>query len=156
MDVEDKINLLAHIVPRFGSNDKAQEAALAAFCDGLEPTYNHVRSVCPCLSEAQVQVLGTELLASEILKPNRSTRAEFAKWLAALTESELTQILESRLAVKTNATEELKQFRAEQAEKLKTREALTLKMEQQMKDATASRTLEFNPRTGKFDKKEKK
>ena len=44
MEAEDKINLLAHLVPRFGSGNPEQEAALDAFVTGLKPTFTFLRS----------------------------------------------------------------------------------------------------------------
>ena len=76
---EDKINLLAHIVPRFGSDDSAQAEALENFVSGLDPTFDAIRSKCSSLSEADVQLVGSELLAAEILKPGRSSKREFVR-----------------------------------------------------------------------------
>merc|ERR1712087_781782 len=47
MVLEDKINLLAYLVARFGSGDAAQEEALAAFASGLEPTLAVVKKKLP-------------------------------------------------------------------------------------------------------------
>ena len=104
MAPEDKVNLLAYIVPRFGSGDAAQDEALKAFVSGLEPTFAVIRSKCPSMKESDVQLLGSELLASEVLKPGRSTREEFAVWLGALTEVDLEFILTKRKSFKEEAT----------------------------------------------------
>lgn len=75
--------------------------ALKAFVSGLEPTFAVIRSK---LKESDVQLLGSELLASEVLKPGRSTREEFAVWLGALTEVDLEFILTKRKSFKEEAT----------------------------------------------------
>ena len=43
MVIEDKINLLAYLVPRFGSGNPEQEEALLAFATGLTPTFKLIR-----------------------------------------------------------------------------------------------------------------
>ncbi len=45
MTPEDKVNLLAYILPRFCTGDVAQNEALAAFASGLEPTFAVIREV---------------------------------------------------------------------------------------------------------------
>ena len=96
MVLEDKINLLAYLVPRFGSGNAHQEAALTAFATGLEPTMSVVRKKCPDLSASDVELLGTELLCAEILIPGRSSKEEFAAWLGSLNDADLKAILASR------------------------------------------------------------
>lgn len=156
MTAEDKINLLTYIVPRFGSGNADQEAALQAFVDGMKPTFAVIRSKCPDMSEQDVQLLGTELLASEVLIPGRSTREEFAAWLGALTDSELNEILEARKRSKEEAKTELDQFRADRKAREEAAELAQKKMREQVEKARAERTMIFNTRTGKFQELEKK
>lgn len=156
MTAEDKINLLSYIVPRFGSGSAEQEAALVAFVDGMKPTFSAIRSKCPDLSEADVQLLGTELLASEILIPGRSTREEFAVWLGALTDVEVNDILAARKRSKEEAKAQLEQFRADRKEKEEAAVTAQNKMREQVERARKERSMIFNPQTGKMEELEKK
>lgn len=151
MNAEDKINLLSYIVPRFGSENAEQEAALEAFVDGMKPTFSVIRSTCPDLSEADVQLLGTELLASEILIPGRSTREQFAAWVGALTDIEMNDILAARKRSKEEAKAQLKQFRDDRKAKEEAAEKAQQKMREQVQKARAERSMIFNPQTGKME-----
>ncbi len=152
---EDKINLLAHIVPRFGSDDPAQEKALEDFVTGLEPTFAVIKKRCPSLSEADVQLAGTELLAAEILKPGRSTKTEFASWVAALTEADVLDVLERRKSFKKVAVDALTQMRENRQAELDRIEAEKKKFEEQVEKARAERTIELNIKNGKMELKKK-
>eukprot|EP00545_Synedropsis_sp_CCMP1620_P013652 CAMPEP_0119010542 /NCGR_PEP_ID=MMETSP1176-20130426/5081_1 /TAXON_ID=265551 /ORGANISM="Synedropsis recta cf, Strain CCMP1620" /LENGTH=592 /DNA_ID=CAMNT_0006963217 /DNA_START=491 /DNA_END=2269 /DNA_ORIENTATION=+ len=156
MEPDDKVNLLAHVVPRFGSGDPEQEAALQAFVTGLKPTFDHIRKECPSMKESDVQLLGSELLACEVLKPKRSSRVEFAKWLGALKESELVEILEARKERKEKALSALKQMRDIREEKERKEKEDDDAMQAQVATARKERTLEFDPRTGKYEVSKKK
>ena len=156
MESEDKINLLSHLVPRFGSGDEAQEQALQAFVTGMEPTFEVIKSKCGDMSAADVQLLGTELLASEILIPGRSTRDEFGLWLGALEESELKSILEKRKSFKAQANEEMKQMQKEREEERKRIEETRQQMIEQQEKAREERSMAFNPETGKMEEVAKK
>lgn len=150
MVLEEKINLLAYLVPRFGSGSSDQETALSAFASGLEPTISLVRSRCPDLSMADVELLGTELLCAEILIPGRSTKEEFAAWLGSMKDDDLKDILKSRKSFNDEASTELAAFRAEkEAERLRI-ETLREKYQEQVAAAREARTMAFNPNTGKF------
>jgi hypothetical protein len=151
MAPDDKVNLLAHIVPRFGTGDAEQEAALQAFVAGLLPTFSVIRSKCPSLSEADIQLAGTELLAAEILQPGRSTKKEFSTWLAALTDTELMEIIERRKSFKEEAMAEMKSMQEIRRAEQERIEALQQKMKEQQKKAREERTMTFNPSTGKFE-----
>lgn len=156
MTPEDKVNLLAYIVPRFGKvDDPAQEEALKAFVSGLEPTFAVIRSKCPTMKEGDVQLLGSELLASEVLKPGRSTREEFAVWLGALTEVDLEFILTKRKSFKEDATKEKESFiEAREAEEKSVTERRQ-KIQEQVMTARENRSVVFNPRTGNVEEIEK-
>jgi len=156
MTPEDKVNLLAHIVPRFGSGNTEQEEALDAFVSGLEPTFSVIRSKSPSMKESDVQLLGSELLASEILKPGRSTREDFAAWLGALTEDDMKAILSKRKSFKEEASAELKQYKEDREAEQKRIEERRAKIQEQVMDARDVRTVIFNPRTGKVEEIEKK
>lgn len=151
MSAEDKINLLSYIVPRFGSGSAEQEAALEAFVDGMKPTFSAIRSKCPDLGEADVQLLGTELLASEILIPGRSTREEFAAWVGALTDVEMDDILKARKRSKEEAKAELQQLRDDRKAKEEAAEETQRKMREQVEIARKERSMMFNPQTGKME-----
>lgn len=151
MDIFDKINLLAYLVPRFGSGDPAQEDALLAFASGLKPTFAYIRSKCPDLSESDVQLLGTELLCAEILIPGRSTKEEFSSWLGSMTESDLKQILADRKRYTDEANSELAAYKEERAEIQRQREELQQRYKDQLAKARKERTMFFNPATGKFE-----
>ena len=150
MDIEDKISLLAYLVPRFGSNDPTQEEALQAFITGLKPTYAVIRSKCPDLSESDVQLIGTELLAAEVIKPGLTTREEYAVWLANLSEAEIRELLAFRKSIRANAKQELDTYRKTREEEKKRIEDLRNKMEEQIEKARNERSLYFNPRTEKM------
>ena len=156
MTPEDKVNLLAYIVPRFGTGDSVQDEALGAFVSGLEPTFKVIRSKCPSMKESDVQLLGSELLASEVLKPGRSTRVEFAEWLGALTDVDMEFILTKRKGIKDEATQELKSFQEERDAEEKRVEGRREKIQEQVKTARENRSVIFNAGTGKFEEVEKK
>lgn len=156
MTPEDKVNLLAYIVPRFGTGDSAQDEALKAFVSGLEPTFSVIRSKCPNMTDGDVQLLGSELLASEVLKPGRSTREEFAAWLGALTDVDMEFILTKRKAVKEEAAKDLNTFQEERETEEKRVEERRDKIREQVDDARENRSVIFNARTGKFEEIEQK
>merc|ERR1712183_1173323 len=116
MEINDKINLLSYLVPRFGSGRQDQEAALLSFASGLEPTYSCIRSKCPDLSDSDVQLLGTELLCAEILIPGSSTKAEFASWVGAMTQADLMKILATRKVLNEKSNTELLVFKEQRVE----------------------------------------
>jgi hypothetical protein len=151
MRPEDKVNLLAYIVPRFGSGDPRQDEALEAFVSGLEPTFAVIRSKCPSMKEGDVQLLGSELLASEVLKPGRSTREEFAVWLGALSEVDLEFILTKRKSFKEEAKAELEKFKEDREAEEKRIETRREKIQEQVMTARENRSVYFNPRTGKVE-----
>lgn len=151
MPVEEKINLLAHLVPRFGSDNPVQEACLQAFVTGLKPTFAYIRSKCPDLSEADVQLLGSELLAAEVLKPGRSTREEFAAWLGSLGDDEMKVILAARMRVKEEAVAQLEEYRSIKAEEAAREEEERNLMKTQVEAARKERSMVFNPKTGKME-----
>ena len=152
IEIEDKISLLAFLVPRFGSNDPVQEDALQAFVTGLKPTYAVIRAKCPDFTESEVQLLGTELLAAEIVaKPGTTTREEFAMWVSMLSEQELRELLTLRKSFREAAAKdvvEYKEVRAKEAERIA---ALRRKMDEQMATAKQERSLIFNPKTEKME-----
>lgn len=153
---EDKVNLLAHIVPRFGSDDPAQEAALNDFVAGLEPTFSVIRSKCPKMTESDVQLVGTEVLAAEILQPGRSTKKEYATWLCSLTEDELTEMVAKRKSYKQKAVADMKTMQEERKAEAVRIEEQRQKMIEQQKKAREERTMVFNPETGKMEEVKKK
>jgi len=154
MKPEDKVNLLAYIVPRFGSDDPSQQEALSAFVSGLEPTFAVIRSKCPNMKESDVQLVGSELLASEVLVPGRSSREEFALWLGALTDVDLEFILAKRNSFKEDATKEMEAFQKERADEEQAITDRRTKIQEQVTYARENRTTIFNPRTGKIEQVE--
>ena len=155
MNPDEKVNLLSHIVPRFGSDDPEQEEAMQAFVAGLEPTFAVIRSKCPSMSEPDVQLVGTELLASEILQPGRSTKKEFATWVASLNKEEVEEVLTQRKAFKEEALAEMKVMQEERKAREEALEAKRQKMIEQQEKAREERSLVFNPETGKMEIMEK-
>jgi SAM-dependent methyltransferase len=149
--VEDKISLLAYIIPCFGSGDPAQEEGLKAFVSGLKPTYAVIQSKCPDWTEAEVQLLGAELLATEVLKPGRSTRQEFAAWLAVLSDAELRELLDERKVIRVTAKSELGAFRQEKADSKAQYEEYQKLMAEQIDEARRERSLIFNPKSQKME-----
>ena len=151
MDIDERICLLAYIVPRFGSGNPEQEEALKAFVSGLAPTYSVISSKCSELSDADVELLGTELLATEVLTLGRSTREEFAAWMAALEPDELRELLTLRKSLRESAKKELADYRNQLAEEQRMREEYRQKYDEQIKAARENRSLFFNPKTRKME-----
>jgi hypothetical protein len=151
MEPEDKVNLLAYIVPKFGSNNPEQEEALNAFVSGLKPTFQLIRSKCPDMSEGDVQLIGSELLAIEVLVPGRSTRSEFARWLSSMTQSEIKELLSKRKSFREKAMSEMKQMQVEREEAEEKRKEELKKFNEQVEKARKERTVIFNERTGKLE-----
>jgi SAM-dependent methyltransferase len=149
--LEDKISLLAYLVPRFGSDDPAQEDALQAFATGLKPTYAVIRSKCPDLSEADVQLIGTELMANEVAKPGLTTREEFAAWVGMLNESEIRELLTLRKSFREAAKADLVAYNDVREKERKRIEELRTKMQEQIKTAQEERSMYFNPKTEKME-----
>ena len=105
----------------------------------------------PTLSDADVQLAGTELLAAEILQPGRSSKNEFASWIAALTEAEILDVLEKRKSFKKVAVNALEEMRAKRQAELERLEAEKKKFEEQLEKAREERTIELNVKTGKME-----
>ena len=156
MSPDDKVNLLSYIVPRFGSGDPEQEAALQSFVTGFTPTFEVIESKCPDMSKSDVQLVGTELLASEILIPGRSTRKEFALWLEALSASDFEYILARRKKVKLDAKEAMTKFQDERKAEEERKQAEIKAYREQVARARKERTMVFDEKTGKMVEKEKK
>lgn len=149
--VEDKISLLGYMVPCFGSDDPEQEAALQDFVSGLKPTYAILKSKCPSLSQSEIELLGAELLAYEILKPGRSSKKDFADWLATLTGDELLEMLKVRNSYRKMARAELDEYKKDQDDKEAKRQDYLKRMEEQKQVAAQERSMVFNPRAQKFE-----
>ena len=152
MAIEDKISLLAHLVPRFGSNNPLQEAALQTFVTGLKPTYTLLRSKCPELSEEEVELMGTEFLAAEMLRPGVTTRQEYAAWLAGMEAGEIRELLSLRKAIREDSKTSLAEYKEAREDRKKRIEEYRNKMQEQIAKARNERTLIFNPRTEKMEK----
>mmetsp|Transcript_16369 Transcript_16369/g.45356 ORF Transcript_16369/g.45356 Transcript_16369/m.45356 type:complete len:192 (-) Transcript_16369:124-699(-) len=158
MNIDDKINLLAYLVPRFGTGDAEQDKALKNVASGLKPTFALIRSKCPSMEESDVQLLGTELLSAEILVPGRSTLDEFAAWISAMTPAEMEEVLANRKTITSEAKSELDAYKQQVEEDKKKREELRKQYEEQVQKAREERSMAFNPASGKFQeiKKEAK
>lgn len=150
VELSEKINLLAYLVPRFGSGDEKQDKALLAYASGLEPTIAVVRSKCPDLPDSDIELLAAEVLAAEILIPGRSTREEFAAWLGSMSQADLEGLLKARRVYTDEAAGELAAFRAAKEAEDKRIEALRQRYQEQIDKAREVRTMAFNPRTKKF------
>ena len=152
LEIQDKINLLGYIVPCFGSNDSAQEQALQDFASGLKPTMALIRSKCPDLPESDIQLIGTELLAAEILKPSSKTsREDFAKWVAAMTAEEVKAPLVARQQLRRKAQEDLGEYKKEQADAKAELEKQRKRYEEVVRQARENRSMVISGRTGKFE-----
>mmetsp|Transcript_9776 Transcript_9776/g.20720 ORF Transcript_9776/g.20720 Transcript_9776/m.20720 type:complete len:661 (+) Transcript_9776:134-2116(+) len=155
IEIDDKLNLLSYIVPRFGSGNEEQEIALLAYASGLKPTFDCVRSKCPGMAESDVQLLGTELLNAEILVPGRATKEEFAAWLGAMTEDEMKKILSVRKGLNEESNSQLVAFKEQKKIDEAERAEIRKRYEEQLAEARKNRTIIFNPGTGKFQELEK-
>eukprot|EP00531_Pseudo-nitzschia_arenysensis_P014231 CAMPEP_0116147504 /NCGR_PEP_ID=MMETSP0329-20121206/17788_1 /TAXON_ID=697910 /ORGANISM="Pseudo-nitzschia arenysensis, Strain B593" /LENGTH=646 /DNA_ID=CAMNT_0003643433 /DNA_START=38 /DNA_END=1978 /DNA_ORIENTATION=+ len=155
MDIDDKINLLSYIVPRFGSGDEEQEAALQTYASGLKPTFECIRTKCPDLSESDVQLLGTELLNAEILIPGKSTKEEFAAWLGSMSGDEMKNILSVRKGLNEDSSTQLEAYKVQLKEREEQQVEIRKKYEEQVKEARENRSIVFNPGTGKFQELKK-
>ena len=150
--VEEKISLLGYLVPCFGSGDPALEEALESYVSGLLPTYEVIKSKCPGLPEEDVQLMGAEVLAYELLTPGKTSREEFARWLGALSKEEILNLLDVRKSYRRTAATSLKEYLEAEKAKEARLEELRAKMEQQKETARLERSMIFNPRTEKFEK----
>ena len=148
MSPEDKVNLLSFIVPRFGSNSPEQELTLEAFVTGLAPTFEVISAKCPEMEKADVQLLGTELLASEVLIPGRSTREEYALWLGSLSVAELEEILMKRKALRTDASNDMVKMQEDRKAEEERKEAELQAYREQLEKARKERTMVFDEKTG--------
>lgn len=156
MDINDKINLLSYLVPRFGSGSEEQEIALLKYASGLKPTFDCIRSKCSDLSESDVQLLGTELLNAEILVPGRSTKEEFAAWIGAMSEADMRNVLSERKGLNEGSKSELAAYKVELEEQEKQRVEIRKRYEEQVDEARKIRSIVFNPNSGKFQELKKK
>merc|ERR1719217_235308 len=147
MDINDKINLLSYIVPRFGSGNAEQEVALLSYASGLKPTFELIRSKCPDFSESDVQLLGTELLNAEVLIPGRSTKEEFAAWLGSMTDVDMKSILSTRKGLNEESKSQLAAYKVEQEEEEKQRAEIRKRYDEQVAEARKNRSVLFNPNT---------
>jgi len=155
MDINDKINLLSYLVPRFGSGSEEQEKAILTYAAGLKPTFDCIRSKCSDLSESDVQLLGTELLNAEILVPGRSTKEQFAAWIGAMSEGDMMNVLSERKGLNEGSKSELAAYKVELEEQEKQRVDIRKRYEEQVDEARKSRSIVFNPNTGKFQELKK-
>lgn len=155
MDIDDKINLLSYLVPRFGSGNEEQEAALRSYALGLKPTFECIRTKCPDLSESDVQLLGTELLNAEVLIPGRSTKEEFAAWVGSMSVDEMKSILSVRKGLNEDSSTQLAAYKVQLKEEEERRVEIRKKYEEQVKEARKNRSIVFNPGTGKFQELKK-
>jgi hypothetical protein len=102
-----------------------------------------------------VQLVGTELLAAEVLHPCRSSRAEFAAWLSSFTDDELLGLVKARKRLKQDALAGLQDYRRQVAEAKRVIEEREEMRKNQLETARRERTMEFNYKTGKFEKAKK-
>lgn len=151
MEAEDKVNLLAYIVPRFGSSDPSQEAALETFVSGLKPTIAVVKSTANTMSDSDAQLVASEILACETLRPGRSSREDFATWVSAMTEDELNELASKRKAIKEVSKNDLKAFIDQREALARKEEDEKKKFAEQVEKARKERTMFFNPETGKME-----
>ncbi len=147
MDPEDKVSLLAYIVPRFGTG---MDERLESFVTGLDATISVVKSKCPGMNDSDAQLAASEMLASEFLDGD-STRSEFADWVSGMDEDDVSAILTRRKSYKAMAEAELKAYRDEKARAEKEREAMLEEMRKQEEKAREERSMVFNEETGKFE-----
>ena len=117
---------------------------------------NDVQIKCPSMKEGDVQLLGSELLAAEILIPGRSTREQFAAWLGAMSEVDLEFILTKRKSYKEDAKRELKSVQEDREAEEKRVQERREKIQEQVMAARENRSVIFNPRTGKMEEHEEK
>jgi hypothetical protein len=122
----------------------------------MKPTFAYIRNRCPTWTESDVQLLGTELLAAEVLKGNRSSREDFAKWIAAMTENEMKNILENRKKPRMDSAAELEEYTRLKEENARLELEKQEKLRAQIEAARKNRTLDFNARSGTFEVPEKK
>ena len=152
---EDKVSLLAHIVPRFGKNGEEGERRLRDFVSGLEPTCSALRRKCGGMDEGDVQLAATELLAAEVMRVGRGGgKEEFARFVTAMSKEDVEGVLERRKGYKREAEEEMKKMVQEREEERKRAEEEREKMMKQMEEARENRTMRFNPETGAFEEVE--
>jgi len=151
MEPEEKVNILSHIVPRFGNDHAGAEAAIESFLSGIPPTIAVIKEKAgTALVKSDVQLAATELLAAEILKPGRSTRKQFAQFLGELTEEEIREVVKKRKAYKEMAAEDMEKMQVVRKQMREEQEA-RLKAEQEERErARRERSTYFDEKTGRF------
>ena len=111
-----------------------------------------IRSKCPDLPESDIQLIGTELLAAEILKPSSKTsREDFAKCVAAMTAEEVKAPLVARQQLRRKAQEDLGEYKKEQADAKAELEKQRKRYEEVVRQARENRSMVISGRTGKFE-----
>ena len=73
---EDKVDLPACIGPRFGEVRQRRRGAgggVGSLRLGIGTVFTAIRSKCHATEEGDAQLLGSQLFASHVLKPGRST-----------------------------------------------------------------------------------
>lgn len=154
LEPEDKVSLLAHIVPRFGRNGPAGEQGIKDFVDGLQPTFEVIKKKCQGMNDKDVQLAGSELLAAEILIPGRSTKSQFAKFISALTASDIEGVLARRRSFKEVAEKDMAEMVKAREEEMERRKQEVERMQKQIEDARENRSMVFNEETGAFEEVE--
>mmetsp|Transcript_2306 Transcript_2306/g.2985 ORF Transcript_2306/g.2985 Transcript_2306/m.2985 type:complete len:468 (-) Transcript_2306:156-1559(-) len=149
---EEKVSLLSFIVPRFST---VPTASLEAFVTGLKPTISALRTKCPKMKDAEIQIVASELLACEILT-GRSTRLEFASWLQEMSEEEVREILVARQSYRKEAMGEMRKMQEERMKEEEEEKETMRKYEEQLEAARKERTMVFNEKTGKMEEVEQK
>ena len=103
-----------------------------------------------------MQLLGTELLAIEVLSLERSTREEFAAWVEEMTEAEMKQFLANRKKLNEESTAGVAGAKKRREELMALYEAQQKLMKEQMEAAREARSVTFDPKTGRFQEVAKK
>jgi hypothetical protein len=148
MEADDKVALLAFIVPKFGL--ASSSSPLAAFVSGLAPAVELVQGKCPDLSPGEAQFAASEMLACEVLTGG-SSKEEFAKWASAMTAGEVKAYADARRQFKRSAEESVEAIRAARQAEADEIERAKTEMEQQIMAAREVRTIAFNYDKGKFE-----
>mmetsp|Transcript_25413 Transcript_25413/g.50694 ORF Transcript_25413/g.50694 Transcript_25413/m.50694 type:complete len:611 (+) Transcript_25413:169-2001(+) len=138
---EDKVSLLAYIVPRSGNG------RLGDFATGLQPTANALEG--KGMSRADAELVASELLAKEVLDGGM-TRSDFAAWITAMPLSEAQAFCSARMEMRAVAERDLATYIREKEEEEKRRQEEEEAMKAQVEKAREERTTYFDEETGQM------
>ena len=139
---EDKVSLLAHIVPR------VESGAFADFAEGLGPAADALEA--KGMDREGAETVATELLAREILGASDLNKSAVARWLGEMPLDEANAINSARREMRDAAERELATYVRKREEVEERRKAEEARMQAEVEKAREERTTYFDEETGQF------